>query len=413
MANLGKISGLALLLVMILFLTADTLIIASIVPQLRAEFGVSDTMIGFLGSAFVLTGAVVGLYAGFMADRLSRKWLMVAAVGVGVALGIACGIYALTQHFYALLGLRILAGIGIGATYPITMSLLSDYFPPQHRAKANALAEITWLIGTLLGPVMGSFAVTTDYGWRLAFLIAALPNVVLLALFILLYREPPRDGSMVEDETAATTGDYRAGFRAIFQSKSNLFFFLQGIPGSLPWGLLPFWLISYFVTDRGFAQAEATAIWEGFAIVSLVGVLAWAGLGDAIHKANPKRAVYAVCAAAFTGIASFLILFHMNLPYHLAVVLIPLTALGIAAPSTNLRSWLMNSNPAGRRGAVFAVFFLSDSVGKASGPFIGGVLASSLGSMHMAINVAVGFWFLHVALMTLGARHYKPMEQTA
>lgn len=411
MTLLQKIVGLVLLLVMSLLLMADTLITSSIIPQLQAEFAVSKIMIGVMGSAFVLVGAVVGLYSGYLTDRYNRKYLMVGAVILGELPCIATGIHVLTPNFATLLFWRLLTGFGIGAVYPITMSLLSDFFPPQHRAKANALAELSWIFGTLLGPILGGLAIETDYGWRLAFLMAGVPNVILALIFLLGFREPLREGSLEGDvETRASGETYRAGVEAVLSKRSNLFLFLQSIPGSIPWGLLPFWLITYFVTERSLTQAQATGIWESFSIVALVGILSWSVLGDILHRRYQRGALYTVCVASFTGIVSFGVLINLNLGFSLLIVLIPLTALGIGAPATNVRSWLMNSNDPERRGSVFALFFLSDSVGKGLGPAIGGMIAALLGSLHMAVNAAVGIWLLHVLLMALGARYYQPLQ---
>ena len=73
---------LVLLVLMSVFLFADQRIMSAILPELSAEFGLDQRMLGFIGSAFTLVGAFMSIGFGWFTDRISRKWLLVIVAGI-------------------------------------------------------------------------------------------------------------------------------------------------------------------------------------------------------------------------------------------------------------------------------------------------------------------------------------------
>lgn len=393
-------AGLGLLLIVSLVLMSEVFITAAILPELEAEFGVSKAQLGLLGSAYALMGAAIGLLFGHLTDTRSRKKMLILAVLLAEIPCLLSGFHALSGSFGSFLALRVLSGIGIGAIYPITLSLLADLFPANQRARASALIDITWSIGLLLGPLLGTWAAGTDYGWRAAFIAAGLPNLLILPLFALVFREPPRR------EAGAQAAAGLAAARQIFARRGNLGLFLQGIPGSIPWGILPFWSITFFNEVRGLSKAEATGLWEGFTIASALGIIAASWLGDRLHGASPRRALLAIALLSGLGAAWMALPINAPAPNGMLIWLALPAAILLAAPGPNVRAWLMHLNPPHQRGAVFAIFNLSDNIGKGLGPAIGGLLFWLSGSLTVMMNAMIGFWALHVILLALTARPY-------
>ena len=205
-------------------------------------------------------------------------------------------------------------------------------------------------------------------------------------------------------------GDYQetirlADFKIIFGSRTNRLLFLQGIPGCIPWGLLPFWLIAFFETVRGFPKAQAAMIWELFGIGAAVGLIAWAVVGDRLFQKNPKYLPMLCSAGVMAGMIPCYAI--VNLPVdgasgwavHLFYLLAMVAGAGIAVASANVKAMLMNVNRPEHRGSVFAVFNLADSIGKGVGPALGGMLMG-LGYLVM-MNVAISFWLICGLIMVL------------
>lgn len=400
--------GLALFLIVSMLLMTEVFITAAILPELSAEFGVSKAALGFVGSAYILVGAAIGLAFGHWTDKRSRKGLLIIAVLLAQIPCLLTGLHWASSSFPAFVALRVLAGVGIGAVYPITLSLLADLFPADARARASALIDITWSVGLLLGPILGTWAAGTDYGWRAAFLAAGLPNLLVLPIFALVFVEPPRS------ETDQTSERGLAALRVLLSRRTNLRLFAQGIPGSIPWGMLPFWSIAYFTETQGLTKIEATGIWESFTLATAAGVIAWSWAGDRMNARAPTQSVRMIAGLSALGVLFIAAMVNMGASAQTVLLLTLPAGLFIAAPGPNVRAWLMNVNPGHQRGAVFSIFNLADNIGKGLGPAIGGAILALGGSMTLMMNIMIGCWMLHVVILYSAAPIYgsESVKQT-
>lgn len=344
----------------------------------------------------MLLGSVFGLYIGYANDRYPRKNLLIVTVLLGEIACLLTGIPAVTDSFGSFVAMRLLTGIGVGGIYPITFSLLSDYVSDRHRAKACAGIDVAWGLGMLSGPLLAGLALQTDYGWRLAFLLAAAPSFPLVLLYALVGREPERGAS----EAGHRAGEDQAMFgisdlKHVFANRSNVLLFLQGIPGSIPWGLLPFWLITFLRELRGFEMAEATSVWEIFGIMTVVGSLLWATAGDWLFRKRPAW-LAALCATVIlAGMLPLYLLLNIEWQDTTTYLALAITGgLMISVASANVRAMLMNVNLPHHRGSVFALYNFADNIGKGAGPALGGLLLAVSGDYLLMVNLAISCWIL-------------------
>lgn len=379
------------------FLMADMYITPAIIPELSAEYNVTPDSIGWAGTAFMLLGALMGLAFGYFNDKVSRKKLLILAVAIGEIPCLLTGLSGVTYNFEMFVVMRTLTGFGIGGIYPITFSLLSDYVSDKNRAKASAMVDIAWGLGIMSGPLLASYALSTEYGWRLAFILAAVPSFPLIIIYWFTATEPKRgqaENNQVlpqEEESKLTL----SGFKAIFSNKTNTFLFLQGIPGSIPWGLLPFWLITFFREERGFSADDSTLIWEVFGIATVIGGLMWAAMGDWLFQKKAKYVAILCTVIIFLGmLPEYLLLnvvFEQQMNYWLLAII---GGVMISVGSSNVRALLMNVNAPAQRGRVFSVYNFFDSIGKGIGPVIGGLILATTNDYQLMVNIAVSFWLL-------------------
>lgn len=400
--------SLVLIVFMSFFLMADMYITPAIIPELSDEFAVSKEAIGVAGTAFMLLGAVMGLAFGYLNDRFSRKKLLLVAVAVGEVPCLLTGFYSVTYNFEMFVLMRVLTGFGIGGIYPITFSLLSDYVSDKNRAKASAFVDIAWGLGILSGPLLASYALSTEYGWRLAFIVAALPSFPLMLLYWFVANEPKRgqseqrielENKQIETEQANKLTELVAGFKSIFANRTNLLLFIQGIPGSIPWGLLPFWIITFFREQRNFTVEQATFVWEIFGIATVVGGLAWAVLGDWLFQKKAKY-VAALCAVMIlVGIIPEYLLLNLEFNDMQSYLLLAVIAGAcISVASANTRALLMNVNAPSSRGKVFSTYNFFDSIGKGLGPVIGSLVLAITSNYQTMVNIAISFWLICAAI---------------
>jgi MFS family permease len=165
----------------------DRVIGGALGEPIRREWGLSDSALGALGTAFTLLYAFVGVPLGRLADRAPRKHILAAAVFVWSALTAVSG---LTRTYWQLFATRLGVGVGEAACAPAATSLIGDLYPPAKRARAMSVFMMGLPIGIALSYFVGSY-VAAAYGWRTAFYVAGIPGV-LAAIAALFITEPAR-----------------------------------------------------------------------------------------------------------------------------------------------------------------------------------------------------------------------------
>jgi MFS family permease len=176
---------------------------AAVQEKIRDEWQLTDTQLGWLGTAFILLYAVVGLPLGHLADVWRRKWLLAGGVALWSVLTAGGG---LAWSFASLFAFRLGVGVGEAVCAPVASSLIGDLFPAERRARAMAVFMLGLPLGLGLSySVCGRVAAHWD--WRTAFFVAGLPGL-LLAGAALCITDPPRGAA------DARPGEKRPGFAA-------------------------------------------------------------------------------------------------------------------------------------------------------------------------------------------------------
>lgn len=130
--------------------------------------------IGFVGMAI---GASVG---GLLADRFGRRSVFAVTL---LVYGLATGASALVGGVTALLILRLLVGLGLGAELPVASTYVSEFAPARMRGRLIVILEAFWAVGWTAAALIGYFVIpASEAGWRWAFALGALPAAY--ALFI-------------------------------------------------------------------------------------------------------------------------------------------------------------------------------------------------------------------------------------
>jgi MFS family permease len=177
----------------------DRQILPAVQEKIRKDWPLSDTELGWLGTAFILLYAVVGLPLGRMADVWRRPWILAAGVGLWSVFTLGSG---LAWSFWSLFAFRMGVGIGEASCAPTASSLIGDLVPANRRARAMAW----FMLGLPLGLALSFFVsgtIAERRSWQEAFYVAGLPGLLLgiAALFII---DPERGGSEPNPVEATT-----------------------------------------------------------------------------------------------------------------------------------------------------------------------------------------------------------------
>src|SRR5437016_3322702 len=165
----------------------DRQILAAVMEPVRKEWGLNDSAMGFLGTAFTLFYAAVGVPLGRLADCWTRTRLLSIGVTLWSLLTSASG---LAWNYWSLFVTRLGAGVGEASCAPAANSLIGDLYPPAQRARALSVFMLGLPVGLFLSYWL-SGRIAHAWGWRASFYFACLPGL-LLAVLSLRIIEPQR-----------------------------------------------------------------------------------------------------------------------------------------------------------------------------------------------------------------------------
>lgn len=199
-----------------LFNYMDRYVLGSIVPPLKAEFQLSDGQIGWLTSAFMIGYFATAPVFGYLGDRRKRKGLLILGVvfwSLGTILSGFC------HNYWALIGCRVLVGLGEASYAVLAPAWLADLFPAERRNNALTIFYAATPLGSALGYIIGGFALEHG-GWRSGFFWAGAPALI-LAMALSVLAEPERgasdEGAMGNRSVASFSKPGLAGIVSLFR----------------------------------------------------------------------------------------------------------------------------------------------------------------------------------------------------
>lgn len=190
---------LAVLTLGYIFNFIDRQVMTILLEPIKSEFGATDTQMGLLtGLAFALFYATLGVPMARLADRWSRRNVLVISMSVWSGMTALC---ATASSFGQLALYRIGVGVGEAGGTPPSQSLLADIFPPEQRSLAQGVLASGTNIAVLVG-LFGGALLADAYGWRNVFWIFGLPGIALAVLIRFTVREPVRARETIADDSS-------------------------------------------------------------------------------------------------------------------------------------------------------------------------------------------------------------------
>ena len=151
----------------------DVGLISFVMAALATQWSLSNTQLSFVGSIGFVGMAIGAAVGGLAADRIGRRQVFAVTL---LVYGLATGAAALAWSLGALIVLRFVIGLGLGAELPVAATLVSEYAPAKIRGRLVVALEAFWAVGWLGAALIGYLVVPIgDDGWRWAFALGALP----------------------------------------------------------------------------------------------------------------------------------------------------------------------------------------------------------------------------------------------
>lgn len=239
------------------------ILLAPLMPFVRAEYGVSYTEIGFAFAAFNIVSAVLQTPAGFLVDWLGARALLIGGLLIGAASFVAAG---LVDSFWFLVAMFALAGVGNTVYHPADYALLSQHVPGKHIGQAFSVHTFAGMLGSAVAPV--SLLLMQDlWGWRVAFIGSGILGVAAAALLAAIGNDAPTQPS------ARPPAEQEQGTWRLLMSAPILlnlvFFVLLAIMSA---GLSNYSVVALQAL-HGTPLATANAALTGHLLLSAIGVL--------------------------------------------------------------------------------------------------------------------------------------------
>lgn len=155
-------------------------IVAIALAQMTTDLSLSATWQGLIGAGALIGLFIGGIAIGWVADLIGRRVMYTIDLGVFVVASVA---HLWVDEPWAILVLRIILGIAVGADYPIATTLLAEFIPRKQRGSFLAILSAGWWAGYMLAFAVGYFISEMGAGsWRWALASSAIPAVIILVL---------------------------------------------------------------------------------------------------------------------------------------------------------------------------------------------------------------------------------------
>lgn len=245
---------------------------------------------GRLMAVFLWIYGLMSPFAGAIADRVNRKWLIVVSLFVWSAVTYGMG-YANT--FTEIYWLRALMGVSEALYIPAGLSLIADW----HSDKTRSLAVGIHMTGLYTGQAIGGFGATVaaSYTWHTAFHWFGLIGIAYALLLVLCLRENPNhnvvkptvETNKIEKESILK------GFSALFSTVAFWIILFYFAAPSLPGWAIKNWLPTLFSENLNLPMAEAGPMSTiTIALSSFCGVVAGGILSDRWVQRNIRGRIY-------------------------------------------------------------------------------------------------------------------------
>lgn len=268
---------------------------------------------GRLMAIFLWIYGCISPFAGAIADRISRKWLIIGSLAVWSGVTLAMGFCTTYNQIYVL---RALMGISEALYIPAGLSLIADYFTGSSRSLAVGIH----MTGLYLGQAVGGFGATiaAAFSWQQTFLCFGIAGVAYAALLAIMLEDRRNEKSECGPDAAEPPAKEPVwkSFALIFSNISFwtiLFFFAAS---SLPGWSTKNWLPTLFAESLGIPMSQAGPLSTiTISVSSFFGVLIGGSLSDNWVRKNIRGRIYTsaiglammIPALVFIGLGSGLV----------------------------------------------------------------------------------------------------------
>ena len=385
-----------------------------ILPAMKDGLGFNYTQLGLLGTGNFIGYLTMAIIGGFLAAHFGTRIVITAAL---VLMGITMILTGLAQSFGFAFLMRLLTGLGNGASYVPAMALGSAWFTMKKRGFATGIVSAgigtgTLISGLVVPPILAAFGAN---GWRYSWYILGGAVLVIAGIVFRFVRSNPQEkglqqigseksGAVPSDappaEKAATpklTGTIKSVVKMGAVWYLGVVYFFYG----LSYIIYMVFFAAYLVKEVGLSQEFAGGLWALVGGLSIFCGVIWGKISDVLGRSRGAALAYLVLGLSYMIYA----LIKVDLGFYLSAILFGLTAWSIPTIMAAAAGDFVGPRLAPAGLGFITLFF---GIGQALGPAIGGYLADASGSFTLPFLIA---GVISLVGMVLSIYLKKPAEE--
>ncbi len=365
----------------------DRQVITTLRPSMQKDIAQLESAenFGFLMAIFLWIYGFASPAAGFVSDKLSRKWLIVGSLFVWSSVTFLMGI---ATTFTQLLWLRGFMGLSEALYVPAALALIADY----HSGKTRALAIGIHITGIYFGQALGGFgaSIAEFMSWQKVFFLFGFIGIFYSCVLIMLlkeFRQRLRAVSTVSSPKTSFVINFKHVYYTLFRNPAFwVILFCFAVP-SLPGWAIKNWLPTLFSEKLGIPMSKAGPIATiTIAISSLIGVVLGGYLSDRWNERNVRGRVY-TSAVGLSLIIPALIAIGLGTSIVLVVFAAVCFGFGFGLFDANNMPIVCQFIPHGSRSTAYGIMNMS-------GTFAGALITYYFGGLAARGDLAEGFTML-------------------
>ena len=399
----------------------DRMVVVSLFPFLKTDWGLTDAQCGAMVSAVYWAIILFSFPVSILIDRWSRK----KSIGIMAVLwSLATAACALTRNFGQLFAARAAIGIGEAGYAPGGTAMISALYPEKRRAFMVGIWNAAIPLGMAAGIVIGGL-IASRWGWRHAFGIVALPGLIVALLFLFVrdyktvglektvdreLRGPELRGHLAARCPLNSLNSKKMTKMDIvrtFAATPSLILTYFGFAGMMFTSIsMSTFLPTYFQRVQGFPLQKATLLASGIMLTSIIGSPLGGWIADTWMKKRIQARLLLPSVSALLTAVLFLTGFYLPTGGMVQYGIFLLAGIASIAWASSAIAVTQDVVHPGLRAVSYALCVITQNLlGSALGPIVTGAFSDRYGILT-ALKIASAMALISFVLFYLGSRYY-------
>lgn len=386
----------------------DRMVVISLFPFLKKEWGLTDTQCGALVSAVYWAIVIFSFPTSIIIDRWSRKKSIALMATLWSLATAAC---AFTKSFTQLFIARTAIGLGEAGYAPGGTAMISALYPENKRSMMVGIWNSSIPLGMAAGIVLGGF-IATHWGWRHAFGIVALPGLLVAILFFFV-----KDYKTVDLKKRIKQGDEIKALRQKmtkmdivreFTHTPSLICTYFGFVGMMFITIsISTFLPTYFQRVQGVPIQKASLLTSGIMLMAIIGSPLGGWLADLWMKKRTEARLLLATISAFLAAAFFFLGLNFSaggVGQYIIFLLGGVTAIAWASSAIAVTQDVVH--PGLRAISYSLCVIVQNLLGSSLGPLVTGAFSDKYG-ITAALKIACIMPLFSALIFYVGSKYYR------